>query len=69
MIYSKRSINKQEFPGCPVVRIQHFQHYKGLGSIPGQGTKIHKLCRVAKKKKSINKLIKCIKLYSYLTLK
>ena len=52
MLCSKRSINKQEFPGCPVVRIQHFQHYPGLGSIPGQGTKIHKLHRVAKNKKA-----------------
>ena len=32
-------IRKQEFPGDPVVKIPHF-HWKGLGSTPGQGTKI-----------------------------
>ena len=30
---------KQEFPGSPVVKIPHF-HWKGLGSTPGEGTKI-----------------------------
>jgi len=29
----------REFPGSIVVRTQHF-HYQGLGSVPGQGTKI-----------------------------
>ena len=37
-----------EFPGSPVVKTPRF-HYQGLGSIPGQGTRIScKLRDVAK---------------------
>lgn len=36
-----------EFPGGPLVRIQHF-HHRGMGSVPG----LHQaLCAVGKKKK------------------
>ena len=33
----------------------HTSTARGLGSIPGQGTKIHKLCSIAKINKYINK--------------
>ena len=45
-----------EFPGGPVVRIQCF-HCEGLGSIPGQGTKIlQDAWRGQKKKKKVGSM-------------
>ena len=38
-----------KFPGGPVVRIQRF-HCRGLGSIPGQGTKIPQAAQHGQKK-------------------
>ena len=32
--------NSSDFPGGPVVKTPHFPHAGGMGSIPGQGTKI-----------------------------
>ena len=43
---------KLEFPGGPVVRTLRF-HAKGLGSIPGQGTKIHQDMRRGQKRKKM----------------
>ena len=40
----------REFPGSIVVRTQHF-HYQGLGSVPGQGTKILQAMPQSKKLK------------------
>ena len=40
----------REFPGSPVVRIWCF-HCCGLGSIPGQGTKISKAMQCSQRKK------------------
>ena len=34
-----KKFNFGEFPGGPVVRIQHF-HYRAPGSIPDRGTKV-----------------------------
>ena len=42
--YKFKRIIVWEFPGGPVVRTQCF-HYCGLGSIPGQGTKIPQATR------------------------
>ena len=47
-IYSKW--RTREFSGGPVVRILHF-HGRGTGWILGWGTKIHKPCHLARKKK------------------
>ena len=40
-IYTRycKAPGQRDFPGCPVVRTQHF-HCWGTGLIPGQGTKI-----------------------------
>ena len=43
-----------EFPGGPVVRTWHF-HFRGPGSIRGQGTKIRKPGGAAKNKKQNQK--------------
>ena len=42
-----------EFPSGPVVRHRAFS-VVGLGSIPGQGTKIPKVMQPGKKKKSLS---------------
>ena len=44
--------SKREFPGGPVVKTWCF-HYDGLGSIPGQGTKIPQAKWYSQKKKII----------------
>ena len=44
-----------EFLGSPVVRTWHF-HCQGLGSIPGQGTKIPQAMSQCQKKKKITEL-------------
>ena len=46
----KQKYVSREFPGGLVLRIQCF-HCHGLGSIPGQELRSHKLCGAAKKKK------------------
>ena len=43
----------RELLGGPVVRTQHF-HCQGLGSIPGQGTKIPQASQCGQKKKKKN---------------
>ena len=43
-----------EFPCGPVVKTRHF-HSLGLGSIPGQGTKIPQAARRGQKKKKKRK--------------
>ena len=40
----------REFPGGPVVKIWSY-HYKGLGSVPGWGTKISQAAQQGRKKK------------------
>ena len=45
-----RSSTLLEFPGGLMVRILSF-HCCDLGSVPGQGTKIHKPCSMAKREK------------------
>ena len=47
---------KQEFPGGPVVGTRHF-HCGGLGSIPGQGTKIPHAMQCGQKNPPKNKKI------------
>ena len=42
----------RDFPGNPVVKTPHFQ-CRGMGSIPGWGTKISHAVRVGKKKKKV----------------
>ena len=39
IVFYNEEYEKKDFPGCPVVRTLCFQN-KGVGLIPGQGTKI-----------------------------
>ena len=45
----------REFPGGPVVRTWHF-HCCGLGSIPGQGTKILQAVQCCQKKERASEM-------------
>ena len=44
-----------EFPGGPVVRTPRF-HFRGMGSIPGWGTKIPQAAQYGQKQKQTKKL-------------
>ena len=46
----KKQISKREFPGNPVARTHTF-NARGLGSIPGRGTKILQAMWYSQKKK------------------
>ena len=48
MVFLK--LHSREFPGSPVVRTWCF-HCQGPGSIPGRGTKTHKVPKKEKKRK------------------
>ena len=36
-----QSVDLQDFPGGPVAKTMHGPNARGLGSIPGQGTRSH----------------------------
>ena len=44
---------KRDFPGDPVVKTPHLQS-RGMGSIPGRGTKILHATQCGQKKKKFN---------------
>ena len=61
IVWKKKKIEAQEFPGGPVVKTPCFQG-KGHGLIPGQGTKIpqgqkKKKMEKEKKKKSLHMMM------------
>ena len=59
----KKQISKREFPGNPVARTHTF-NARGLGSIPGRGTKILQAMWYSQKKKKENKNpIDCLSIY------
>lgn len=50
----------RELPGGPVLRIQCF-HCRGMGSVPGWGTKDPASCLTQQKKKKKRKMVQKVK--------